>query len=152
MEEAARQDQERLPFPQISSQVSNLPFAGSRHQTNPAMYRFMRSQESVNPGGGDLSFCVSGSGVHLCGAHSLGQHLLAQINSIQLTNRNRGPQLEMQVDPHPRSEPHEPRITRGSRLSSSQLVWKTATKLPLPCLALGLATRWAIVHPLTLAW
>lgn len=50
-------------FPQISSQVSNLPFAGSRHQTNPAMYRFMRGARNLSiPVAGIPPFACVGFG------------------------------------------------------------------------------------------
>lgn len=98
-EKSKRQPDKRLVSP-ISSQVSNLLFAGSRHQTNPPLYRFMRS-----PGRPGIyqsrwrgsPFAASGSGVYLCGA-------LSALSALSLSFSH--PQL--QACPLPRSELHEP--------------------------------------------
>lgn len=161
-----RQPDQGTSFPQISSQVSNLPFAGSRHQTNPAMYRFMRSQESVNPGGGDSLLLGVGFG----GASVRGSpHSLSQLNSTHYRKswppplpcwgaRERERASRHRVYPpqsvitqyiqdgaSPRSELHEPRITGGSRLRrpSSRLADSNQAS---SALAPGLASRWAIAH------
>lgn len=162
-----RQPDQGTSFPQISSQVSNLPFAGSRHQTNPAMYRFMRSQESVNPGGGDSLLLGVGFG----GASVRGSpHSLSQLNSTHCRKSWPPPlpcwgarEREGEREPldigyiHPSQLSHSifrmaPLPDRNSTNQGSQegvgyvdhrLGWQTATKLRLPWL-LG----WPAVGPL----